>query len=64
MRFILTLDRVPATGDELAHEIEKGVAMVVYNIGPEPLRFTVGPIYGGDGNPRHNQRCGTWEVAE
>ena len=63
MRFILTLDRVPATGDELAHEIEKGVAMVVYNIGPEPLRFTVGPIYGGpDHDPASGERVGTWEI--
>ena len=64
MKFILTLESVPATGDQLAHEIEKGMAMIVYNMGPEPVRFTTGPIYGGDGNPRHNKRCGTWEVTQ
>ena len=28
-----------------------------------PDEETAGPIYGGDGSPRHNQKCGTWEVA-
>ena len=63
MKFTVTLDSTPATGDELVNLLRRAVESVRFNIGPEPLRFTTGPIYGGpDHDPASGERVGTWEI--
>ncbi len=60
MKFTITLDHVPATGDELAKLIEQVRWMVKYNFGPEPLRTTTGPVY--DDPEVRSVRVGTWSI--
>jgi len=63
MKFIVTLDETPETGNDLVNLLRRAVESVRYNIGPEPLRFTTGPIYGGpDAEPWSGNRVGTWEI--
>ena len=51
---------IPQTGNELVELLEKAVKMVRYNIGPEPIRFTKGPIY----DAMETERVGTWSIEE
>jgi hypothetical protein len=58
--FKVTLDSIPETGKELCQLIDQARKSVTYNIGPEPIRFTKGPIYA-DSDP-DKDRIGTWSI--
>ena len=60
MKFTVTLDETPATGDDLVELLRRAVDSVRFNIGPEPLRFTTGPVYSGT----KSERVGTWEIKD
>jgi hypothetical protein len=61
MKFIVTLEVTPETGTELAVYLTRAVQNVLFNIGPEPLRFTKGSIYSDD---QATARVGTWEISD
>ena len=61
MIFKLQTDKKLETGNDLLELLEQAVTMVRYNIGPEPIRCTRGPIYGEKPNV---QRVGTWSIEE
>jgi hypothetical protein len=61
MKFIVTLEVTPETGTELAVYLTRAVQNVLYNIGPEPIRFAKGSIYSDD---QATARVGTWAIID
>lgn len=62
MTFTIELDRTPATGHELATLIRRAADNIRYNIGPDPLRETTGPVYSLDHEGKPLERIGTWKI--
>jgi hypothetical protein len=60
MKFTVQLDTNPRTGHELVALITRAAKNVTFNIGPEDVRATTGPIYDADKEPM--ERIGTWTI--
>jgi hypothetical protein len=58
MIFTLNVETTPRTGNDLITLLEQCIKMVRYNIGPELIRSTKGPIY----DAYQSDRIGTWAI--
>jgi hypothetical protein len=63
--FKVVLDHIPEAGDDLVCLLSQAVESVLYNIGPDPIRFPwTGPVYGGPHHPATGSLVGMWSIRE